>query len=60
MQLVEPAFAPASGELNADQHRRDEVLKYLEATGQRPIAYLSEMSDAERCKWLFWNLHENL
>ncbi len=60
MQLVEPAFATASGELNADQHRRDEVLKYLEATGQRPIADLSEMSDAERCKWLFWNLHENL
>lgn len=60
MQLAEPTFALPTGEFTADQHRRDEVLKYLEATGQRPIADLSEMSESERCKWLFWNLHENL
>jgi hypothetical protein len=32
----------------------------MASCGERPVADLPELSDAERCKWLFWNLHENL
>ena len=60
MQFTEPAIARALTESSPDERRRDEVLKCLEPAGRRPVAELSEMSDAERCKWLFWNLHENL
>jgi hypothetical protein len=60
MQFTEPAIARALTESSPDERRRDEVLKCLESAGRRPVAELSEMSDAERCKWLFWNLHQNL
>ena len=39
---------------------RRELMHALRYSGERPVAELVEMSDAERCKWLFWNLHENL
>lgn len=39
--------------------RRD-VIKMLEPCGLKAVSDLSDMSDGERAKWLFWNLHENL
>jgi hypothetical protein len=39
--------------------RRD-VVRALAPYGCRPLADLAEMTDGERAKWLFWNLHENL
>ena len=39
---------------------RKDVLRALEGYGARPVAELSEMTDNERTKWLFWNLHERL
>ena len=60
MQLAEPIVSSPGGESNLEERRRDEVLQCLEPAGRRPVAELAEMSDADRCKWLFWNLHENL
>ncbi len=45
-------------ELN--ERMRREVLKAIESYGVRPVADLADMTDHERTKWLFWNLHENL
>ncbi len=39
---------------------RREVMKTLEPHGLHPVGDLMEMSESERVKWLFWNLHENL
>lgn len=39
--------------------RRD-VMRSLEAYGGRPVGDLPDMTEGERAKWLFWNLHENL
>jgi hypothetical protein len=39
---------------------RREVMKTLEPYGLRAVSDLAEMSEGERAKWLFWNLHENL
>ena len=47
-----------SSEMN-EKVRRD-VMKTLEPHGLHPVADLVEMSEGERAKWLFWNLHENL
>ena len=47
-------------ELSPREKQRREILQALAASGQRPVAELAEISEAERCKWLFWNLHENL
>lgn len=55
-----PASPAESHELSLYERQRRDVLQVLEPAGQRPVAELAEMSDAERCKWLFWNLHENL
>ena len=60
MQLAEPVVSSPGGESHLEECRREEVLQCLEPAGIRSVAELSEMSDAERCKWLFWNLHENL
>lgn len=61
---MQPSFPQASTsespELSLHERQRRELLQMLEPAGQRPVAELAEMSDAERCKWLFWNLHENL
>ena len=51
---------PEPHELTLHERQRRDLLQSLEFAGQRPVAELAEMSDAERCKWLFWNLHENL
>ena len=45
-------------ELN--ERMRREVLKAIEPYGVRPVTDLAAMTDHERTKWLFWNLHENL
>lgn len=39
---------------------RREVIRSLEAYGARPVSDLSDMTEGERAKWLFWNLHESL
>lgn len=39
---------------------RREVMKSLEPHGLKQMADLSDMTEAERAKWLFWNMHENL
>ncbi|MDB5797373.1 MAG: hypothetical protein JWP36_1275 [Paucimonas sp.] len=39
---------------------RKDVLRQLEPHGARPVAELAEMTESERTKWLFWNLHERL
>jgi len=56
----QPASYPETQELSLHERQRREVLQSLAYAGQRPVAELTEMSEAERCKWLFWNLHENL
>jgi len=60
---MQPAYPPSSVssvELSLHERQRRELLQLLEPSGRRPVAELAEMSDAECCKWLFWNLHENL
>lgn len=55
------AHSPASTpEESLHERQRKELLRPLEHWGLRPAAELAEMSEGERCKWLFWNLHENL
>lgn len=51
-------FNPDLVEMN--EKLRKEAMRTLEAYGQRPISDMSEMSEAERSKWFFWNIHENL
>ncbi len=55
-----PQSAAPATEPSLHERQRRELLQLLEPAGARPVAELAEMSDAERCKWLFWNLHENL
>ncbi|HJV86163.1 MAG TPA: hypothetical protein VJ698_11880 [Noviherbaspirillum sp.] len=45
---------------DAHEKARREVMKTIESHGNRPISELAEMTDGERVKWFFWNLHENL
>ena len=56
----QPASRPETQELSLHERQRQEVLQSLAGAGQRPVAELADMSEAERCRWLFWNLHENL
>lgn len=51
-------FGIDSDELN-EKARRD-VMRGLEQHGARRAADLPDMSECERTKWLFWNLHERL
>ncbi len=60
MPPAHPSVAPTVAELSPQERQRRDLLDLLEPAGRRSVAELSEMSDAERCKWLFWNLHENL
>lgn len=60
MPLAFSSASHAESEPSLPERQRRELLDLLESAGRRPVAELSEMSDAERCKWLFWNLHENL
>ena len=56
----QPASHPETQEPTLHERQRQEVLQSLAYAGRRPVAELTDMSEAERCKWLFWNLHENL
>lgn len=47
-------------ECSPHEKSRRELMQSLQYSGQRSVAELVDMTDAERCKWLFWNLHENL
>jgi hypothetical protein len=60
MPSAYPSATPTVAEPSLQERQRRDQLDLLASAGQRPVAELSEMSDAERCKWLFWNLHENL
>lgn len=51
-------FGIDSDEMN-EKLRRD-IMRNLEHYGARRTADLQEMSDCERTKWLFWNMHERL
>jgi hypothetical protein len=50
--------APELEELNEKLRRN--VMRALEPYGTQALPALAHMSDAERTRWLFWNLHENL
>jgi len=50
-------FGLESEEMHEKQ--RKELMRAIEAHGARPITELPEMTEGERAKWLFWNLHEN-
>ena len=43
-----------------NERSRKEIMKTIESYGLRPISDLEKMSDGDRTKWLFWNMHENL
>lgn len=51
---------PQSQLEDINEKMRREVMKNLEPHGLRAVAELDDMSEGERTKWLFWNLHENL
>ncbi|MFM8466650.1 MAG: hypothetical protein ACKOAO_03705 [Oxalobacteraceae bacterium] len=56
----QPATYPETADLSLHERQRREVLQTLAHAGQRAVVELTDMSETERCKWLFWNLHENL
>ncbi len=60
MDPLFPQSSPSEIELSLHERQRRELMQMLSGSGDRPVAELSEMTEAERCKWLFWNLHENL
>jgi hypothetical protein len=39
--------------------RRD-IMRTIEAHGVRAMSDLADMTEGERAKWFFWNMHENL
>lgn len=39
---------------------RKDVIRTIEPYGIKKIAELGDMSDSERTKWFFWNMHENI
>lgn len=60
MEQVFPLKLSDAPEDSLHEKQRKELLHALESCGKRPVADLSAATDAERCKWLFWNLHENM
>jgi hypothetical protein len=51
-------FGPEIDE--AHEKARRDVMKTIESHGARTMTDLADMSEGERAKWFFWNLHENL
>lgn len=49
-----------SEQSNLHEKQRQELMHLLQPYGARPVTALPEMNEPERCKWLFWNLHENM
>ena len=60
MEPVFPQAMPHEAELSPHERQRRELMLTLQIYGSKPVAELSDMTEGERCKWLFWNLHENL
>lgn len=60
MPLAKPHKNHESSELTLNERQRRDLMHMMAPCGEKPVAELTEMSDTERCKWLFWNLHENL
>lgn len=60
MPFSKPHKNHEGSELTLNERQRRDLMHTMAFCGERPVADLTEMSDAERCKWLFWNLHENL
>jgi len=60
MPLAKPHKNHEGSELTLNERQRRDLMHTMASCGERPVADLPELSDAERCKWLFWNLHENL
>ncbi len=60
--LPSSTSSPSSTDFESSLHERQrrELLAMLEPCGRKTVAELSAMSDGERCRWLFWNLQENL
>jgi hypothetical protein len=50
----------ASSDQDMNEIMRRDVIRTLESHGARAVTDLAEMSEVERTKWLFWNLHEKL
>lgn len=46
-------------EETTDKPRR-EIMRKLEQYGSRTVAELPKMTECERTKWLFWNMHERI
>ena len=44
----------------AHEKLRKDVMRTIEAHGSRPFSDVAEMTEGERAKWFFWNMHENL
>lgn len=44
----------------AHEKLRRDVMRTIESHGKRLVADLGDMTEGERAKWFFWNLHENL
>lgn len=44
----------------AHEKLRKEVMRTIEPHGARLASDLPDMTEGERAKWFFWNLHENL
>ena len=60
MPLAKPHKNHEGSELTLNERQRRDLMHSIASCGETPVADLPELSDAERCKWLFWNLHENL
>jgi hypothetical protein len=54
------AQRPSSDLEDINEKLRKDVIRSLEAHGARQVEDLSDMTEIERIKWLFWNLHERL
>jgi hypothetical protein len=51
-------FNPDLVEIN--EKARQDMMRTIEAYGTRSYSDLPDMTEVERAKWFFWNLHENL
>lgn len=51
-------FSAELEEMNEKQRR--EIVKTLEPYGKAMLSDLPGMSDSDRTKWFFWNMHENI
>lgn len=44
----------------AHEKLRKEIMRTIEPHGTKQVSDLPDMTEGERAKWFFWNLHENL